>query len=275
LRVGIAEARRKRIARSRLEDDGAADPPFVHLSFCGRVAGIEPAHEAHLKERSGPRFRFGRLDRFGQRDGGRLLAECRLLRVERMNDDVAVRVRRTDDDDRVHLRIGNQGGRIGVRAPGVELARSPLGQRAVGVGDRDERRRRDPRAQIARVHATETAEPYQSNVQPRHYLSPLVTSSMRTLTSAGTLSPRSAFTAFSTATRPISSGNCATDATMAPSAMAFRASSTASKPTTRIDPTRGAARIASTAPSAIMSLQANTVSMSAWACSMFWNTLKP
>ena len=33
--------------------------------------------------------------------------------------------------------------------------------------------------------------------------------------------------------------------------------------------------MASMAPSAIMSLHANTVSISGWACSMFWNTVKP
>ncbi len=69
--------------------------------------------------------------------------------------------------------------------------------------------------------------------------------------------------------RPISLGDCATDATIVPSAIALRASSTASKPTTRIVPVLPPARIASTAPSAIMSLQANTVSISGCACSMF------
>ena len=45
---------------------------------------------------------------------------------------------------------------------------------------------------------------------------------------------------------------------MVPAAMALRASSTASKPITRILPVLPAAAIASTAPSAIMSLQAKT-----------------
>ena len=39
---------------------------------------------------------------------------------------------------------------------------------------------------------------------------------MRTRESAGAGSPRSAWTAFSTAMRPISSGNCATDAAISP-----------------------------------------------------------
>ena len=62
---------------------------------------------------------------------------------------------------------------------------------------------------------------------------------------------------------------------MVPAAIALRASSTASKPITRILPVLPAAAIASIAPSAIMSLQANTASISGCACSMFWKTLKP
>ena len=67
-------------------------------------------------------------------------------------------------------------------------------------------------------------------------------------------------------------GNCATEAAMVPAAMALRASSTASKPSTRILPARPAAAMASIAPRAIMSLQAKTASRSGWAWSMFWNT---
>ena len=96
-----------------------------------------------------------------------------------------------------------------------------------------------------------------------------------TLRLGGPSRPRISLTALSTASRPISEGNCATDADIVPAAIALRASSTASKPITRILPVLPAAAIASTAPSAIMSLQAKTASISGCACSMFWKTVKP
>jgi hypothetical protein len=65
------------------------------------------------------------------------------------------------------------------------------------------------------------------------------------------------------------------EASIFPASIAVRASSRASNPTTRIRPDRPAAAIASTAPSAIRSLHANSASMSACAWSMFWNTVNP
>ena len=113
-------------------------------------------------------------------------------------------------------------------------------------------------------------------VQPLHRgPAALVIISSLTMMSAGSVSPFSTFTALSTAALPISYGNCATDASILPSAIAFFASSSASKPITLIVPVLLAAAIASMAPSAIKSLAAKTVSMSGCACSMFWNTLKP
>ncbi len=102
-----------------------------------------------------------------------------------------------------------------------------------------------------------------------------VTSSMRTFCSGSGFSPRMSLSASSTASRPISEGNCATDPSIVPAAIAWRASPTASKPMTRILPVLPAAAIASTAPSAIMSLHAKSASISGCACSMFWNTVKP
>ena len=89
-----------------------------------------------------------------------------------------------------------------------------------------------------------------------------MTISSFTMMSGGSFSPAMTFTALSTAALPISYGNCATVASIVPASIAFFASSSASKPTTRILPVLPAAAIASIAPSAIRSLAANTVSMS-------------
>src|SRR5262249_56317954 len=102
---------------------------------------------------------------------------------------------------------------------------------------RNQLRLGNARRQIARVDAAEAARAQQSDAEPSSHLTlSLVTSSSRTLISGGTGSPRITFTALSTAARPISDGNCATDASIAPAAIAFLASSTPSNPTTPIPP---------------------------------------
>ena len=63
-----------------------------------------------------------------------------------------------------------------------------------------------------------------------------VTISSLTMMSGGSVSPFITFTALSTAALPISYGNCATDASIVPAAIAFFASSSASNPMTRILP---------------------------------------
>src|SRR5258708_14915906 len=127
------------------------------------------------------------------------------------------------------------------------------------VGDGHQSRLRDARRKVSCVHAAEPSEPDESDSQTSrasdgHFTLSLVTSSSFTLMSGGTVSPRITLTALSTAARPISDGNCATEASMVPAAIAFLASSSASKPTTRILPVLPAPAIASLAPSATWSL---------------------
>src|SRR6185369_13482827 len=110
----------------------------------------------------------------------------------------------------------------------------------VRVGHRDQPGLRDARGQVARVDAPEPSQPDQPDLDPPlspgHCFPPaaapaglsLVTRSMRTSCSAGTGWPFRSLSAVSTATRPISEGNCATEPMIVPSAMAFLASSTAS-----------------------------------------------
>src|SRR3954469_12359509 len=199
----------------------------------------------------------------------------RLAAARRRDDELAMRMRRADDDDRVNRGIVDERCRIGVVLRHVAFGRDFVRERGHWIGNRDQPRLRNPACQIARVHPAEPAEADQTDIETFHLALSLVTSSSFTLMSAGIFSPRITFTALSIAARPISAGNCATEAAIVPSAIAFFASSSASKPTTLIEPVRCAAEIASSAPSAIRSLHAKTLSMSGCACSMFWNTLKP
>src|SRR5438552_6008396 len=181
-----------------------------------------------------------------------------------------MRMRGADDDDGVDVAGFDQFRGLVVRPGDVELFRHLARERAIRVGHGHEPRLRAARAQVARVDAAEASDANQSDVQAGcgHFTFSFVINSIRTLASASIGSCLIACTAFSTARRPISSGNWATEASMTPSLIALRASSTASKPTTRIDPVLPAARIASVAPRAIMSLHAKSVSISGCACSM-------
>src|SRR4029450_7623385 len=181
--------------------------------------------------------------------------------------ELPVRVGGADDDDGFDRRIVDE--RLGIRVVprDVELCRDFLRQRADRVGNRHQPRFGDPAGEVPGVDAAQAADADQSNCQTSfasdgHFTLSLVTSSSFTLISGGTVSPRMTFTALSTAARPISDGNCATDASIVPAAIAFFASSRASKPITRIRPVLPAAAMASMAPSAIRSLQANTLSRS-------------
>ncbi len=198
------------------ENDRPPDAPFVDLLFCRRITGVESTHEPHLKEGSGLLLGLCHVERFRQMDRRGLFAKRRLFRGQRLHDDVAMRVGRTDDDDRIDVPIGNQIRRIRIGPGNIEFGRDLLRQLTVGIGNRRQLRRGNPRTQIACVDAAQPSQSNQSDIQPRHYFSPLVTSSMRTFTSGCATSPRSAFTAFSIAAFPISSGNWATDASIGP-----------------------------------------------------------
>src|SRR5262247_1990537 len=187
--------------------------------------------------------------------------------LPRRADELPVRVGRADDDDGFNRRIVDE--RLGVRVVprDVEFGRHFLRQRSDRVGNGHQPCLSDAAGEVPGIDAAQAADADQSNGQTSftsdgHFTLSLVTSSSFTLISGGTLSPRMTFTALSTAARPISDGNCATDASIVPAAIAFFASSSASKPITWIWPVLPAAAIASMAPSAIRSLQANTLSMS-------------
>ena len=180
----------------------------------------------------------------------------------------------------IHRRVVDERQRIGVVPGHIELGRHLLRDGLDRIRDRHQFCFRNAARQVPRIYAAQASRPNQSDCQPslasrRHFTSSFVTSASFTLISAGSVSPRITFTALSTAAFPISDGNCATDASIVPAAIAFFASSSASKPITLIVPVLPAALMASTAPSAIRSLHANTLSMSGCACSMFWNTLNP
>ncbi len=81
--------------------------------------------------------------------------------------------------------------------------------------------------------------------------------------------------AAATLRRPISKGRCATLADIRPSMIACTASAVASNPTTTMPAFGDLAMIASTAPSAIWSLVANTALMSGCAVRMFSMTVSP
>src|SRR3989442_4823018 len=83
------------------------------------------------------------------------------------------------------------------------------------------------------------------------------------------------FTAFSTASRPMTLGCCAIVAAMVPALIAASASAMASKPTTNISFSRLAAAMAWIAPSAISSFCAKTASTFFCACRMFSITDRP
>src|SRR5204863_7238381 len=196
----------------------------------------------------------------------RLLAERRLLRRRRRDDQLAMRMRRRDDHDRVNERIVEQRTRLGIVVRHVELGSDIRREPGHWIGHGDESRLGDARREVARVYAAQAAEAGEADGElpfsdGGHFTLSFVTSSSRTLTSAGSVSPLMTFTALSTATRPISAGNCATEAAIFPAAIAFFASSSASNPTTRILPVFPAAAIASIAPRAIRSLHAKTLSI--------------
>src|SRR5205814_4292329 len=211
-----------------------------------------------------------------ERERRRLHEERRLAPAGRRDHELTMRVRRADDDQRLDGRIVDERQRIVVVFRRAEFFGDVFCQRSNRIRHRRQARFRDAARKVARVHAAEPPEPNQSNSQASlHFTWSLVTSSSLTLMSPGIFSPCITFTALSTAARPISDGNCATDASIVPAAIALLASSSASNPMTRIFPVFPAARIASIAPSAIRSLHAKTLSISGWACSMFWKTLNP
>jgi hypothetical protein len=180
---------------------------------------------------------------------------------------IAMRMRRADDDDSVNRRIRDQLFRVGVRFRHVELRRHVARQLLVHVGDRHQPRRRNPRAQVARVDAAEASHSDETNVHPGHLLDVLLCDQFDA--DPGVRLERFVLDRMHRvldAATAISSGNCATDPRIVPSLIAC-ASSTASKPT-RDRSVLLAARIASTAPAHHVAAREQRP-MSACACSMF------
>ena len=235
LRVGVLETRAKRIARCRFEDERRADSSLLDLRFGRRVARVEPAHESHLEEHA--RARDGVLHGrdFVERERRRLLAKRRLAARCRRDHDIPMGMRRRHDHDCLDRGVVDERERIGIVPRHIELRRDLLRQRRQGIRDGDQPCFRNAAREIARVDASQPAEANQSYRESslsraRHFTLSLVTSSSFTLTSGSGFSPRMTLTALSTATRPISDGNCATEAAIVPAAIAFFASSSASKP---------------------------------------------
>ena len=165
-----------------------------------------------------------------------------------------------DDDDRVDRRVVDQRQRIGVATAARRTPRRPPSPAiASRIGHRHQPRFRNAAGQIARVDAAQAAERQSIRRQSRHPSSSFHVVLGHHLeldhdVGRQRLAADHLDRAFHRRPGPSRTGNCATDASIVPAAIAFFASSSASKPITRILPVLPAAAIASIAPSAIRSL---------------------
>ena len=165
-RVRVLEARPERIARRRLEHDRLPDAPSCDLPLGRRVAGIEPAHESHLKERAAAlRRRPAISDASVERQRRRLLAERRLLRAAA----AATTTSRCVCVGLTMTMASTSGSAISSAGSPYQRGTSNSAaissrERGVGIGHRRQPCLRDARRRVARVDA---AQPTESD-QPDH-----------------------------------------------------------------------------------------------------------